>query len=397
MLISEYVITKTNNRNYKKFKNMGYVFNLREDLMVKISDLSKNSRSIVDVKCDFCEVVKKLKYSDYSKNISKHNLYSCSLKCANFKFKKTCLEKFGVEYPLQNKEIKENLHSYFVETYCVNHPSMLKEFELKKQDTNLNKYGVSHQMFIQENISKIKETKLIKYGDENFNNNEKCKLTKSIKYNDKYYNNGDKRINTCLEKYGKYYYNNNDLYKKNCLEKHGVINLFQLEEVKNKIKLSNLEKYGVEYYQSTAEYRNKYKETSLIRYGSENPMQNLEVHNKQQKSGFKCKEYNNILYRGSYELDFIKFCENNKIIIQKPINKIEYLIDNKIHYYFPDFFIPKYNLLIEIKSNYYYKLDEKKNILKKEYSINCGYDFLFIIDKDYSTLKKIIDSNGSVV
>lgn len=120
----------------------------------------------------------------------------------------------------------------------------------------------------------------------------------------------------------------------------------------------------------------------------------LEIHEKQQKSGFRCYEYNNIFYRGSYELDFIKFCENNGIEIKKP-GRIKYFINDQLHYYFPDFFIPKYNLLIEIKSKYYYKLNEDKNILKKEYSINSGYNFLFIMDKDYTELEKIIKSNGN--
>ena len=112
------------------------------------------------------------------------------------------------------------------------------------------------------------------------------------------------------------------------------------------------------------------------------------------RPGFKCIEYNGLFYRGTYELDFIKFCEKNKIIIEKP-SKIEYIINNEEHYYFPDFFIPIYNLIIEVKSSYYYKLNENINILKKEYTINSGYNFLFIMDKDYTELEKIININGN--
>jgi hypothetical protein len=154
--------------------------------------------------------------------------------------------------------------------------------------------------------------------------------------------------------------------------------------------MSNLEKYGVEYYQSTDDFKNKFKNTFFSKYGVTNPMQVLNFFKKQQNSGFLCEEYNGIFYRGSYELDFIKYCESNKIDIEKP-DSIEYNMYENKHYYFPDFYLPKYNLIVEVKSSYYYKLNESKNILKKEASLNKGYNFLFLIDKDYTELEKIIN------
>lgn len=393
MILSEYVLINTNNRNYRRFIEIGYNFKVGDVISVKVCDLSKSSRSIVDVKCDICGKEKKLKYSMYIKNVSKYNLYTCDGKCSNIKYKKTCLEKFGCEYPLQNLNIKNNLKLFFSYKYGVDHPSKLEEFELKKQNTNFEKYGVKHQMFLMENIDKIKKTKFDIYGDENYNNHDKCRLTKIKKYNNEYYNNHDKCKLTKMVKYDDEYYNNHNKYVKTCLEKYNVENIFQLEEIKDKIKLSNLEKYGVEYYQGTDEYRNKYKDTCLDKYGVDNPSKVKEIHEKQQMSGFRCFEYNGLFYRGTYELDFIKFCERNKIIIKKS-KKIKYFINDVEHYYFPDFFIPKYNLIIEVKSMYYYKLNENINILKKEYTINSGYNFLFIIDKDYIELEKIIKFNG---
>lgn len=42
------------------------------------------------------------------------------------------------------------------------------------------------------------------------------------------------------------------------------------------------------------------------------------------------------------------------------------------------------------------KLDHlDQNLMKKEYSINSGYNFLFLIDKDYTELEKIITNNGN--
>jgi hypothetical protein len=47
------------------------------------------------------------------------------------------------------------------------------------------------------------------------------------------------------------------------------------------------------------------------------------------------------------------------------------------------FFIPEYNLIVEIKSSYTYNYELDKNQIKKDYCIKNGYNFIFIIDKDY--------------
>ena len=55
-----------------------------------------------------------------------------------------------------------------------------------------------------------------------------------------------------------------------------------------------------------------------------------------------------------------------------------------------DFYLPDYNLIIEIKSSYTYNYDIERNITKKKYSIENGYNFIFIINKDYSELNSIL-------
>lgn len=314
MLKSEYVITKTNNRNYKKFKNIGYIFNINEDILVNVNDLNRYSRSLVDVECDVCKINKKLKYCDYTKNISKYNIYTCSTKCSNIKYKNTCLKNFGTEYPLQNKDIKEKLSKYFVDKYGVKHPSILSEFELKKQNTNVERYGVKHQMFLEENISKIKNTKFYLYGDEN-------------------YNNKDKLIKTCIEK-----------------------------------------------------------------YGVSNPMKFYDIFRKQMISSFKSllDVDSNLYYQSKYELHFIKYCIKNNINIEEGLT-ISYYFKNRKRKYYSDFYLPDYNLICEIKSSYTMNCDYDENIAKKECSINSGYNFLFIIDKDYNELEKIIKLHVNTV
>ena len=65
--------------------------------------------------------------------------------------------------------------------------------------------------------------------------------------------------------------------------------------------------------------------------------------------------------------------------------RIQYYYQGKKHYYFSDFYIPSKNLIIEIKNSYLAKKD--KDILehKKQECVNQGFDWLMIINKDYSS------------
>ena len=54
-------------------------------------------------------------------------------------------------------------------------------------------------------------------------------------------------------------------------------------------------------------------------------------------------DYTNIIYRSSWELKFMKYCDTNKNILEWGSEEffIPYMspIDNRIHRYFPDFYI----------------------------------------------------------
>ena len=54
------------------------------------------------------------------------------------------------------------------------------------------------------------------------------------------------------------------------------------------------------------------------------------------------------------------------------------------------------NLVIEIKSSYYYNLHKEINILKKEQTINSGFNYLMILDKKYDKLLHFLEIFKSV-
>ena len=65
---------------------------------------------------------------------------------------------------------------------------------------------------------------------------------------------------------------------------------------------------------------------------------------------------------------------------------INLFFDNKNKIYFSDFYLENKNLIIEIKSSYTFNVDLKKNLAKQNACIEQGYNFIFIIDKNYDEL-----------
>lgn len=176
---------------------------------------------------------------------------------------------------------------------------------------------------------------------------------------------------TNVEKYNDKDYCNKEKIKKTNLKKYGCVNPFQNDKIKDKIKKDNLSKYGVE-----------------------NPMQISDFFEKQQKNCFLLKKHDktDLNYRGTYEKDFLDFCFDNNIKIKKG-KRFEYVIDDKKHYYFSDFYHESTNFIIEIKSDWTYNNNLEINLIKEKATINNGYNYLFIIDKDYSEFINIIKNN----
>ena len=223
--------------------------------------------------------------------------------------------------------------------------------------------------------------------------------------------------NTCLENYGvENPFQNKNIKtksKKTLQLKYNVDNISKSQTIKNLHKTRNMKLYGVKNYFDSYDFKiksektirkiygdisnvfqneeikDKIKSTNLKRYGVEYPMQNIIIFNKQQTSGFNAKKYlkTELYYRGTYELDFLNKYKQLKITNGKTI---KYTLKNETRIYFPDFYYLEKNLIIEIKSDYYYNLCLEKNLAKQKACIDQGYNFIFIINKNYSEFEKII-------
>lgn len=375
MIITDKVSIRLNKSQYKYYKDMGY--DIKEgstEAEICTKDLSKGSHVSVEVKCDFCGDIRKMFYKDYIYNTKKHDKYGC-IKCAKYKREMTCLEKHGISSYTNTVEFKEKSLKTCLDKY--NNPLYRNPDKSKK--TSIEKYGVEH-------YSKTKEFK------------EKCKDKSILIYDTNHHMLSDKF---------------REKLQNGMILKYGCVNALEKDEILNKMKLNNIGKYGVDNYSKTEEckekirltciekygmgntlnaFRKQIKDTNMLKYGFDYPMQNSVIFEKQQKGAYKCGEYHGIFYRGTYELDFMEKYYN-KIKIEKP-RSIYYFYNGCKKRYHPDFYIPKLNLIVEIKSSYTYKYNIEMNESKKKSSIEAGYNFIFIIDKNYIEFDEKLKNNN---
>ncbi len=397
MLLDNEVKITPSGKGILYYKEKGYLVNGRNPIIVKIEHLQNQSSVEVNVKCDVCELEKKTEFYLYIKNTkNKSEPYCCSRKCANQKIKNTCLIKYGVENPLKNKHIKEKIKLTNIEKYGFEFPMQNKQIQEKTKKTNLERHGSKYTFQIDYVKDKIKKSNLEMFGFENVSKNEQIKL---------------KKIETCKKNNGTEHPSQNIEIKNRQIkifnDKYGGNSPTCSKEVIKKIQETNLKKYGGVSSMCSEDVKNKAKktwlkktknekhlinkkreDTFLTRYGVKNPLQDFNIFEKQQKNAKRLKihEQTGLKYQGKYEAHFLDYCFENKIKVEKA-KSIKYNFENKQKVYHPDFFLREKNLIIEIKSSYTYNKDLKKNIAKQNACIKKGFNFIFIIDKDYKKFK----------
>jgi len=375
MFITQSVKIKINEKNIEHFKKLNYNVKLKDIVEIPTEHLNRGSQKYVDVKCDICGFENKIRFQSYMNNYENCDIYTCR-KCSNMKIENTKLKRYGDKNYVNKKQTKQtNLEKYGVEN--VSQSDIIKE---KKKETNLKNWGVENVFQSEEIKTKLTETLLEKYGVEHPLQNEEL---------------FEKSKQTCLKNNGvEYPTKSKKLLKirnKNNLEKYGVEHYTQTDEYKVNVKETNIEKYGTEWYIESDEFKEKSINTNLEKYGVEYVMQNEEIFMKMQISGQKAKKYKetNLYYRGTYENHFLDLCFDRKINVEQGI-RILYNYENKDRYYYSDFFIREYNLVIEIKSQYYFDKYLDMNISKKISTIDQGYNFMFIIDKKYDDFLQMV-------
>jgi len=221
--------------------------------------------------------------------------------------KETCLERYGTEYHISSKKVRDKIEDTFQENYGGHTPFASKEIQQKSKETNLNNHGGVWHTSTDENKEKIKATSQ---------------------------------------------------------EKYGVDNVFQLQEVKDKIKNTFMENYGVDHNFKAPEIKEKRKNTMIERYGFEYPLQSLEIREKMLTSGehigaLKGYRYNDINFDSSYELAYYLWLTHlNKQFIFHPKIPMSYVGNDGLeHLYMPDFLIE--GKFYEIKGGCFFNKDNE--------------------------------------
>lgn len=181
----EIPMKKASKLTYEKYKKE-FVYDTNKTIIVKVNDLLKNSGAYVDVLCDVCnETVVSMKYADYNRAIDKNGSYVCRT-CSyirkkqadiirygcsymgtdEFKEKrrKSCMDRFGVESPLQNRDIIEKVRFTNMQKYGCSNPSQVPEFREKARLTALEHFGVECVSKNEEVKEKTRMTNIKKYG-----------------------------------------------------------------------------------------------------------------------------------------------------------------------------------------------------------------------------------------
>lgn len=141
-------------------------------------------------------------------------------------------------------------------------------------------------------------------------------------------------------------------------------------------------------------------------YGTDNLLTDPEhqakmMANRNISGKFKFSDGVEITYVGKYELDFLRYItERYKFdstdIIECPRELyIEYydIYTEKKRWYIPDFFMPKFNLVIEIKDGSKYPKDSKQKSLLKDKAVikEDRFNYIKIVDKNYDDFDNFIN------
>jgi hypothetical protein len=336
--------------NEDNYKNAALNRSSRIEFMCECKTIyTKALQQLCDVSGAFCE--------------------KCTKKNFREKCIKTSLERYGTKNPLQNKDILQKVKNTNKERYGNDWGFQSEIVKDKIKKTNNINYGTDYGFQSEIVKDKIKKTNMIRYDAENPLQN--------------------KDIRNKMEETN--------------IKRYGAKNVFQNEEIKEKSKQTLIKLYGVDHNSKTPEFKEKFMNTMLKNYGVRHNMHVPEIAEKCSKNAYKRKE----IVKSNGESIYLQGFEPQAYeILLKTYKEEEIITDNKLkpeiwwydsiikdHRYYPDFYIPKHNLIIEVKSERTFSLDDKKEKIS-ETKLMCNflsYNFeLWILNEKGDILEKHI-------
>lgn len=188
---------------------------------------SRQSKRMLLLKCDHCQLTFKRKYS---KSFLQKRFHFHSMECKNLSNRtggvllkatiETCKEKYGTDFPNQAEEVRKKKIETCRERYGTDFTFSSPELQRKSVDTLMKKYGVSSFLVTKECRDKLKNSSLERWGVEHPSQSEEVK---------------SKKRSSALKRYGFDNVSKADEVKtkksETCREKYGVDNAFQSVEL----------------------------------------------------------------------------------------------------------------------------------------------------------------------
>lgn len=223
------------------------------------------------------------------------------------KYTKTCIERYGVPFAMQAKEVK-----------------------IKATRTMKEKYGVEHALQNPESLAKAHQTIKKRYSVEHALQNIYVK---------------EKSKKVCREKYGTDCSLQNIEVRAKALkvmkEKYGAEYALQCHTIKAKAKQTCMDKYGVGHVSQIQEVKEKKIRTCMQHHGVRYPAQSPEVLEKL----YEAKRKNNSFHTSKIEEDIVQWMDSMHIKYTRQYRSEMYPFNC-------DFYLVDYQLYIEINASW---------------------------------------------
>lgn len=392
------IINPSNISHYRRFYED---IKSKDVINVKVNELTEFSNTLIKVKCDECDIEKKIMYKYYKSYGYSNGDYFCK----SCKLKKNNMEKYGVKNVFQLESVKEKSKKTNMDKYGVEYITQSDDIKNIIKSNNIEKYGSYHHFKNVDILNKLKESNIDKYGVDNVSKLSEIKIKKAETCNK---NHGVDCIFLDPNFITNHIQNNN--------QKYGVDHYFKSEIGKEKISEANIKKYGVDNPSKNKSIGNKIK-NSVIKtlhdriYKSDDNIKNIDSENRM--FDIFCEDCNEI-FRISYFL-FYKRRETNTHICTKcnPIDKhqsgleiqlrlfIENNYDGIIENNFKldgkelDIYLPELKLAFEFNGVYWHsEVFKEKNFhkVKTDLCNKSNIQLIHIWEDDWLYKKDIIKS-----
>ena len=126
MILTRKIEVFVTENNIYYFENLGYDVFTGEIISVPVEILQSGSNKKILCKCDSCGIEKEVVFKNYIRYNNEWGVYFCR-KCSEYKRKNSLKESYGVESPIQNKEIHDKIKNTIFEKYGVDNIKKIKK------------------------------------------------------------------------------------------------------------------------------------------------------------------------------------------------------------------------------------------------------------------------------